>query len=325
MSLSKPQQEIIISENINNPNINYLTKKRGTSEMNTDHKIIKKIQMITQEKIEKQCNLKINEIREKYDVKEKIYKEEISQLKEQLSYRINALENSNTLRDEIVFEKRKLILINKKLRDQMTIIKSRNLFLELQNTKLKNQMKRRSQQVRKYIVKEINSTTILNSNLNKNKNKNKNKNENQNTTENCNQKKKIKKKKNHIRSKSYYFVKFDSNSDTMTKLDDKDNKKIKGKTITQNKRKKRKKKRKNKNWKKEQEIGFKKNTNLTRNNSFVKTKKEDEKTEISIESLGNNMEILIRNDLGMKKSWSIADMDLRESQQKIQENLWIKK
>ncbi|KAJ3441862.1 hypothetical protein M0812_13882 [Anaeramoeba flamelloides] len=111
----------------------------------------------------------------------------------------------------------------------------------------------------------------------------------------------------------------------MTKLDDKDNKKIKCKTITKNKRKKRKKKRKNKNWEKEQEIGFKKNTNLTRNNSFVKTKKDDEKTEISIESLGNNMEILIRNDLGMKKSWSIADMDLRESQQKIQENLWVNK
>ncbi|KAJ3432245.1 hypothetical protein M0812_21176 [Anaeramoeba flamelloides] len=297
MSITDPQQETLNSEKNNNPNINFLTKKLNTSEMDIDPKITDIIKIRTKEKIEKKFQFEMKQLRETYCTKEKIYKEEISQLK--------------------VFEKRKLILINKKLRDTMAIIKSRNLLLELQNTKLKNQIKRKSQQ----IVKEINTTRIIDPNLNKSKNKNINENENEEEKE----KEKEKKPRNYKKSQNYFLSKVNSEPNNNINLVNNGNKKTKNKKITKKRRKKKKKKNKKKNTEKKQEIPFEKILSLTRNNSFVKMEEIGDETDISIESLGNDMENLIRNDLGMKKSWSIADMDLRESQQKIQENFWVNK
>ncbi|KAJ6254181.1 hypothetical protein M0813_12739 [Anaeramoeba flamelloides] len=257
------------------------TKHSSSSELVVDKKMLQKIKNKANEEMKNKYEKQIKKLQQTYILKEKIYKQEVSKLKDQVARRLNALENSNKLRDEIIYQKRELLLINKKLRTTIGNVKSRNLLLELQNTKLKNQIKRQSQKIDKKKIDQVN--------INQNKNE-KNKNEDNKSLRTNVRVRVVNKKK---------IAKYTNNKNK--------NGIEKEYEIEFQKRLKQKNKRKN---------------GLDRSTSLLKMDWSVEQTEVSVQVLGNRKQRLIRNDLGMKKSWSIADMELKESQQKIHENIW---
>ncbi|KAJ3431871.1 hypothetical protein M0812_20795 [Anaeramoeba flamelloides] len=263
------------------------TKQSSGSEMVMDKKMIAKIKNKVKEKMKNKYEKQIKKQQQTFILKEKIYREEISQLKDQVARRLNALENSNKLRDEIIYQKRELLLINKKLRTTIGNVKSRNLLLELQNTKLKNQIKRQSQKIDKKKIEQLD--------INQN-NQEKKSNEDNESQETKVRVRLVNKKKNDNQKENENEIGIEIENEN-----ENENEMILEKILNQKPKKK---------------------NGLDRSTSLLKMDWGVEQTEVSFKVLGNRKQRLIRNDLGMKKSWSIADMELKESQQKIHENLW---
>ncbi|KAJ6253343.1 hypothetical protein M0813_01389 [Anaeramoeba flamelloides] len=259
----------------NDSNNTDLIKQSSCSELVIDKRMIEKITNQVKEKMKNKYEKQIRNLKQAFVLKEKIYKKEVYQLKEEVARRLSALENSNVLRDEIVYQKRELLLINKQLRETIGNVKSKNLILELQNTKLKNQIKRQENKTNNKNGK-VSSSNINNGQDNENSGKN---------------------LKTHIvnNTKNEMY-----DNDNKTEIED------------QNKIELEKKLKKK----------YKKRNDLERSTSLLKMYWDNDQTEVSFSVLGNRKQQLIRNDLGMKKSWSIADMELKESQKKIRENLW---
>ncbi|KAJ3444768.1 protein spindly [Anaeramoeba flamelloides] len=79
----------------------------------------------------------------------KLHKKETEELKNHVERRVNALEHSNEIRNQIVFDKRKLQIENKNLQKEINELRSEKLELELTNTRLENQIKKLKRSARK--------------------------------------------------------------------------------------------------------------------------------------------------------------------------------
>ncbi|KAJ3444400.1 hypothetical protein M0812_10253 [Anaeramoeba flamelloides] len=79
----------------------------------------------------------------------KLHKKETEGLKNHVERRLNALEHSNEIRNQIVLEKRKLQIENKNLQKEINELRTEKLEIELTNTRLENQIKKLKRSARK--------------------------------------------------------------------------------------------------------------------------------------------------------------------------------